>query len=154
MSSPNPDTIKTSFGAATCQNDEYGFFVKHPVAWRKDAAVKPPVIYTARAPIRVPVLTISAFDPDKVQEQSEQIYKDNKMTNVTVIKKEDYVLADGVTHADHQVSESDYPNAKLISYSVGIIKGTKYINFDITTMKSMADVKTFEEVFKTITFFK
>jgi hypothetical protein len=153
VSKPNADVIETSFTSVTYANDEYGFSIKHPVKWKKEA-VKVPTIYSARAVEQVPNLSIVAVNIDTAEQEIEQLLKDSKLSNIKYVEKKDFVLRDGATKAQYVVYKSDYPGAKLISYGVGLVKGTKYISFSIVTIDGLEDPETFNEVFNTITFNK
>ncbi|GEM_PF-4679121 len=145
---------KPAYSFDNYTNSDFGFTVGYPKSWAVTAATAPYNIFRAESKQKLPSMSISVLDSDKVKEQVQEIYDYYKLTNIQTIEQKEYVLADGQTKALYTITRMTHPQVQLISYSIIFPRNGKLITVGISTMLGVEDTAYFNSIFQTLTFNK
>ncbi|MDD5313025.1 MAG: hypothetical protein PHO26_08335 [Dehalococcoidia bacterium] len=145
---------KEPYASDTYANDDFGFYIKYPKTWKSVEPTAPYCIFRAQSPTQLPSISISVFDPDKVQDQAQEIYNYYKLTNIKPLETKLYVLADGKTQSQYSRTKMTHPDTEIVNYAITFEKYGKYINVGISTVPQAEDAALYDAIFQTITFYK
>jgi len=138
------------FEAKEITNAEYGFSLKHPSDWIDITATQ---LYEARAPTSVTGLFVSAWDVARGTTLTRALTVTFVQAPVEILASGNTTLADG-TAAEVVEYNATIVNQPMHCYSIGVIKGSKWIVVSIWNIDQYAtyDIALFEEIAHTLQF--
>ncbi len=145
-----------SFKAAEYKNDQWGFSIKYPQDWGRDATreVAPIVLYAG--PGIVPILSVSVGWEGEFAAAEKLALERAGGSDIKVGSATDITLPDGTKGKTAKVDWIGSTGAPLETFCLGVQKDGKWIMVNITTYSAMVPYNEalFKEIATTLTFKK